>query len=203
MTGSTATASIAVAVNSIYLGEKIGMKTMIVCASRYGSTMEVGRWIADRLPWTDTEVYRVDEAPDPGDRELVFLGGGVYNEQVDAAIVTYAQTHSTVLQEKSMVAFAVCLDTRGIYMKGRFYGGWLYLDSLLKVLDSGSLVHAGVLSGEINPKKLSDRDRDLLMHFYTKILKRDMDQVPFRTLMNKAEVWEFVEKTLARLKGRF
>jgi menaquinone-dependent protoporphyrinogen IX oxidase len=26
------------------------MKTLIVCASRCGSTMEIGRWIAERLP---------------------------------------------------------------------------------------------------------------------------------------------------------
>jgi len=57
------------------------MKTLIVCASRYGATMEIGRWIADRLPWKEIEVVSVTEDPDPSGFELVFLGGGVYNEK--------------------------------------------------------------------------------------------------------------------------
>jgi hypothetical protein len=88
-------------------------------------------------------------------------------------------------------------------MKGKFFGGWLYLEPLLKRLKTEQLIHAAVLSGEINPAKLTPKDRDMLMYFYTKILKRDMNAVPYRTSMNKAEVWEFVEKTLARLEGRF
>ena len=179
------------------------MNTLIVCASRYGATLEIGRWIAERLPWPEVVVTPVDTAPDPSDQDLVFLGGGVYDEQVDKAIVRYAENHMAALNEKKLVAFAVCLDTRGVYMKGKFFGGWLYLDPLVKVLEPQQLVHAGVLSGEINPAKLTPRDRDLMMHFYTNILKRDLDEVPYRTLMNKAEVWEFTEKILTRLEGRF
>jgi len=179
------------------------VKTLITVSSRYGSSMEIGRWMGERLPWEDVTIANVDEAPDPSAFDLIFLGGGVYNEQVGAAIVTYAKTHENALKEKKTVAFGVCLDTSGVYMKGRFFGGWLYLEPLLKVLDKPSLVYAGMLSGEINPKKLSVRDRDRLMHFYTKILKRDITEVPFRTLMSKSEVWTFIEKVLSRLGGKF
>ena len=179
------------------------MKTLIAVSSRYGSSMEIGRWMSERLPWEDVILAHVDEAPDPSVFDLIFLGGGVYNEQVDAAIVTYAKTHAGILKEKKNVAFGVCLDTSGVYMKGRFYGGWLYLEPLLGVIDKESLAYAGVLSGEINPKKLSNRDRDLLMHFYTKILKRDITEIPFRTAMSKAEVWTFIEKVLSRLEGKY
>lgn len=179
------------------------MKTLITVSSRYGSSMEIGRWMIERLPWEDVTLANVEEAPDPSGFDLIFLGGGVYNEQVEAAIVTYAETHADTLKEKKNVAFGVCLDTGGVYMKGRFFGGWLYLEPLLKVLDKQSLIYAGVLSGEINPQKLTDKDRGLLMHFYTKILKRDITEVPFRTLMNKSEVWAFTEKVLSRLEGRY
>jgi len=179
------------------------MKTLLVCASRYGSTLEIGRWIAERLPWTEVVVASVENAPPPDEHDLIFLGGGVYNEKVDRAIVQYAETHAEALQKKRVVAYAACLDTRGVYMKGKFFGGWLYLEPLLQSLDAGCLVHAAALSGEINPSKLSQKDHELLMHFYTKILKRDMAEVPYRTLMSKAEVWEFVEKVMARLEGRF
>ena len=179
------------------------MKTLITVSSRYGSSMEIGRWMIERMPWEDVTLTHVAEAPDPSPFDLIFLGGGVYNEQVEAPIVTYAETHAKILKEKKTVAFGVCLDTGGVYMKGRFYGGWLYLEPLLKVLDKQSLIYAGMLSGEINPRKLSEKDHGLLMHFYTKILKRDISEVPFRTLMNKSEVWTFIEKVLSRLEGRF
>ena len=37
---------------------------------------------------------------------------------------------------------------------------------------------------------------------YTKILKRDMNDLPFRTVMNTSVVWPFVEKALERLEGK-
>ena len=179
------------------------MKTLIVCASRYGSTIEIGRWMAERLPGNEADVFRVENAPAPDGYELIFMGGGVYNEQVDKGIVQYADTHLVELEGKKIAAFAVCLDTKGVYMKGKFFGGWLYLKPLLDALKDRPPIYAGTLCGEINPQKLTDKDRGLLMHFYTKILNRDIDEVPYRTLMNKTETWEFVEKTLARLKGRY
>jgi menaquinone-dependent protoporphyrinogen IX oxidase len=179
------------------------MKTLIAISSRYGASMEIGRWMIERLPWDETTLVPVADAPEPSSYDLIFLGGGVYNEQVEPAIVTYAETQASILKEKKTVAFGVCLDTRGVYMKGRFFGGWLYLEPLLKVLDKQSLLYAGMLSGEINPQKLSTSDRDLLMHFYTKILKRDITEVPFRTLMSKSEVWTFIEKVISRLDGKY
>ncbi len=97
------------------------MKTMIVCASRYGSTMEIGRWMADRLPWNDADIFCVENAPEPDGYELIFFGGGVYNEQVDKEIVQYVKTHLAGLGGKKTVAFAVCLDTCGVYMKGKIF----------------------------------------------------------------------------------
>ncbi len=179
------------------------MKTLIVCASRYGSTLEIGRWMAERLPWKEAEVVPVEAAPAPDQYELIIIGGGVYNEKVDKHAVQYAESHLAGLAGKHIAAFAVCLDTKGVFMKGRFYGGWLYLKPLLDVLEAVKPIYAGVLSGEINPLKLSDEDREKLMFFYTKILKRNISEVPYRTAMNKPEVWGFVEKTLARLEGRF
>ncbi|MBW2010969.1 MAG: hypothetical protein JRI32_04810 [Deltaproteobacteria bacterium] len=179
------------------------MKTLIVCASRYGATMEIGRWIADRLPWKETEVVSVTEDPDPSGFELVFLGGGVYNEKVGKPIVQYAQKRLEALAGKYLAAFAVCLDTKGVYMKGRFFGGWLYLQPLLDALCDHPPLYAGVLSGEIIPKKLTEKDYNLLMHFYTRILKRDITEVPYRTLMDKRQVWDFTEKVLHRLEGHF
>lgn len=178
------------------------MKTLIVCASRYGSTMEIGRWMAERLPGNYTDIFRVENAPAPDGYELIFLGSGVYNEQIDKGIVQYAETHMDGLKGKKIAVFAVCLDTKGVYMKDKFLGEWQYMKPLLDALKDQPPIYANALCGEINPQKLTDKDRELLMHFYTKIFKRDINEIPYRTLMNKPEAWEFVEKTLFRLKGR-
>ncbi len=178
------------------------MKTLIVCASRYGSTKEIGGWIAERLG-DDAQVVDTDSSLNPADYDMVFLGGGVYMDEVDERIVAYAKAHLTALKDKKTALFAVALDTTGFFMKGRFMGGPQYLEPLLDVMKEQPPVNAALLHGEINPLKLSEKDHKMLMHFYTKILKRDVSDVPFRTCMNKQEVWEFVEKTLTRLEGRF
>ncbi|KPJ66785.1 MAG: hypothetical protein AMJ45_03570, partial [Syntrophobacter sp. DG_60] len=59
-----------------------------------------------------------------------------------------------------------------------------------------------LLHGEINPNKLDSDDYQRLMHFYNKILYRNYTEVPYRTKMNKEEVWAFAEKILFRLKGK-
>ena len=178
------------------------MKSLIVCASRYGSTLEIAGWMSERLPWKSVEVYQVERAPDPEGYELVFLGGGVYNGVVSKEIVEYARKHLTCLKDKKTVLYAVCLDTKGVYMRGKIHGGWEYLKPLFDLFKGQPPVHAGVLSGEINPKKLTEKDYKLLMTFYNKILKRNLTGVPYRTLMNKTEVWNFVEKALSRLEGK-
>lgn len=178
------------------------MNCLIVCVSRYGSTLCIGRWMAERLPWERTDVYSVEDAPDPGPYELVFLGGGVYNEQVDGSLLEYVTQHRAHLEGKRTVLFAVCLDTTPVYVNGRFHGGFYYTQPLLEAFKDDPPLHVGILSGEINPKKLSRKDYGLLMTFYNKILKRNVAEVPYRSLMNKTEVWDFVEKVLARIDGR-
>ncbi|PXF59566.1 MAG: hypothetical protein C4B58_03090 [Deltaproteobacteria bacterium] len=39
------------------------MKTLIVCASKYGSTLEIGRWLAERLDG-DCFVDKAESMPD-------------------------------------------------------------------------------------------------------------------------------------------
>jgi hypothetical protein len=56
--------------------EDFRVNTIIACASRYGSTLEIGHWMADRLPWEGVDVYPVERSPEPGGYELVFLEGG-------------------------------------------------------------------------------------------------------------------------------
>ncbi len=173
------------------------MKTLIVCASRYGSTLKIGEWIKERLPWQDdVDIFPVEDAPEPENYDIVMLGGGVYNEQVDKRIVSYAGNFKEKMKDKKLVLFAVCLDTKSLFMRGKFFAGWMYLQPLLNELEGLNIICADALSGEINPTKLNDKDKKVLMSFYNKILKRDIKELPFHTKMNKLEVWQFAEKII-------
>lgn len=178
------------------------MKTLLVCASRYGATLEIGRWMRERLPFKAVDLFAVEKAPSPEPYDLIFLGGGVYNDQVDQRVVDYAASHLDSLKGKKTAVFAVCLDTKCVYLRGTFFAGWKYLKPLMETLKGQPPIHAGTLGGEINPSRLSAKDYKTILNFYTKALKRDCTEVPYRTAMNKAEVWEFVEKALARLEGK-
>jgi len=40
------------------------------------------------------------------------------------------------------------------------------------------------------------------MHLYNKILRRDYSAIPYKTRMNKEEVWEFAERILNELGSK-
>ncbi|MCL0086193.1 flavodoxin domain-containing protein [Thermodesulfovibrionales bacterium] len=93
----------------------------------------------------------------------------------------------------------------GIY-KGSFIPGVMdYIDRHIEVLEDKKKVifgGAGLLHGEINPAKLTTEDYEKLMHFYNKMLKRDYSAIPYKTKMNKEEVWAFAERILNKLDGK-
>lgn len=64
------------------------MKTLIICASKYGSTFEIGRWLAERLG-DDCLVDKAESMPDPADADIVILGSGIYNHHVLPSVQKY------------------------------------------------------------------------------------------------------------------
>lgn len=169
------------------------MKTLIVCDSRYGSTLEIGYWMSERIG--NCDVFNVGEAPVPDSYDFVILGAGVYQDSVDKGILKYAADHQSQLAKTAV--FATCLDTRGVFVCGKVHGGWSYLDKLLDQLADNPPLHADLLGGELNPNELTKADNEMLLFFYNKILKRGVDSVPFVTKMNKQQVWDYAEKVLA------
>lgn len=176
------------------------MKTLIVCGSRYGSTMVIAGWIAERLEF-DCLITDVKDAPDPEEFELVILGAGIYNDAFIPEITDYIDRHIKALEDKKKVLFGVCLDTAGVFFNGKIHGGWEYILPAIRKFQNPPL-HAGLLHGEINPAKLTSEDYQKLMHFYNKMLGRDYSAIPYKTRMNKEEVWDFTERILNRLEGK-
>ncbi len=176
------------------------MNALIVCGTKYGSTMVIGEWIAERLTF-DSKVYDVKDAPPPDDFELVILGSGIYEGKILPEINKYIDNHLKVLEEKKTAIFGVCLDTTGVFVKGRLHGGWGYIMPIIEKFKNPP-IHAGLLHGEINPSKLTPEDTERLMHFYNRILHRNYSTPPYRTMMNKQEVWEFAERIINKLEGK-
>ena len=172
------------------------MNTLIVCASRYGSTEEIGTWIAERLDFP-CRICRADEEIDPADYDLVIMGSGVYSHTVLPALASYAKLYKNTLAAKKTAVFGVAMDLTGVYVNGKVHGGWSYISPFINNLPQPP-IHAGMLSGEINPAKLRDKDKAGLKEFYKKINNGD-DTIPFKTRMNKQQVWEYAEKLMQRL----
>ena len=150
------------------------MKTLIVCASRYGSSNVIGEWIAERLAF-QCEVCSFTDAPSPDGFDLVILGGGIYEDGFLPGFVEYIKQHIQILNQKKTAVFAVCMDATGVYVGGRVTGGWNYIT------------------------KLTPEDTQKLLHFYNVMLKRNYQTVPFKTMMNKEEAWVFAERLLHKL----
>ncbi len=172
------------------------MKTLIVCASKYGSTLEIGRWMAERLG-SDCLVKRAEDMPDPSSAELIILGSGIYRHAVLPVLQEYVTRSADALKGKKTVVFGVALDTRGVFINGKVHGGWDYILPLIERLPTPP-IHAGLLGGEINPDKLDTKDREGLKRFYKMLYGQE--EIPYKTRMNKKEVWDFAEKVLERLE---
>ena len=173
------------------------MKTLIVCASKYGSTLEIARWMAERLG-TDCFTEKAESMPDPSSAELIILGSGIYSHGILPSLQEYVTRFRDALKGKKTVVFGVAMDTTGLFINGKVHGGWNYILPLIKSLPEPP-IHAGLLGGEINPDKLNTKDREGLKRFY-KMLYGQESQIPYKTRMNKKEVWGFAEKVLERLE---
>ena len=173
------------------------MKTLIVCASKYGSTLEIGKWMAERLE-SGCLVDKAESMPDPVDADLVILGSGIYTHCVLPSLNNYVSRYKDALKGKKTVVFGVAMDTTGILVRGKIHGGWNYILPIIESLPEPP-IHAGLLGGEINPDKLDAKDAEGLKRFYKMLYGRETP-VPYKTRMNKKEVWDFAEKILERLE---
>ena len=148
------------------------MKTLVVCASKYGSTLEIGRWLAERLGG-GCLVDKAESMPDPADADLVILGSGIYNHHVLSLSEGICEPLSRMrLKDRKTVVFGVAMDTTGVFVQGKVHGGWDYLLPLIKSLLKPP-IHAGLLGGEINPDKLDARDTEGLKRFYKMLYGRE------------------------------
>lgn len=181
------------------------MKALVVCASKYGSTREIGGWIAERLGYEGIAA-ELRSAGDDGpldDYGLVIMGSGIYNHGVLPGLKVFLELKKDALKGKKVVFFGVAMKTEPVFYKGRVRGG---LEHLLPQLDllGDAVLHAGMLHGEMVPQKLEEKERTGLMGFYRALGLSETEMkermLP-RTLMSKKEAWEFAETVIQRLNA--
>ena len=170
-------------------------KYLIVCASKYGSTIQTGRWIGERLEG-DVIVVDAGDMTDPQDADVVLLGSGIYSHTVLSSIKEYVDKYRDILTAKQTAVFGVAIDTSGVFVRGKVHGGWEYIMPLINLFPAPP-VHAGLLGGEINPLLLDDKDKEGLVTFYK--MMGQSGEIPFKTRMIKQDSWEFAEKLMQRI----
>ncbi len=179
------------------------MKTLIICASKYGSTMEISRWIAERLSYEGftVDIAKPEEIDSIDGYELIIMGSGIYSHHVLPELRDFIERNKDVLRKKKLVLFGVAMKTEPVFYKGKIHGGIEHLKPIIEMFGD-SVVHADMLHGEMVPQKMTEEDKERLLRFY-KILNLPDDEVQRRlkprTLMNKKEVWEFTEIVINRL----
>lgn len=176
------------------------MKTLIVYATKYGSTREIANWIAERIG-NNTVVSDAKDMLDPIEYDLVVMGSGIYSHHVLKELNDYVERYYEQLKGKNLVIFGVAIDTTGVFVRGKVHGGWEYIIPFINKLPQPP-IHAGLLGGEINPHKLDERDREDLKKFYKMLYKKETE-IPFKTVMDKKAVWQFTERFMDKIGGNF
>ncbi len=178
------------------------MKALIVTASRYGSTEQIGRWIKERLQYEGFEVEAVKAIEDISldNYELVIMGSGIYSHAVLPELKAFIDKNINVLKSKKVVVFGVAMKVTPVFHKGKIHGGVEHLLPLIEMFN-GAVIHADLLHGEMIPSKMTEKDKEGLMRFY-KMLNLPEDEVQRRfqprTLMDKKEVWEFTDEIIKK-----
>ena len=80
---------------------------LIVYGSRYGSTEQTAKWIAEGLAGR-AMVAAAKDVADLGDCEKLVLGSGIYGDDVHADMNAFLERNGAAVKEKLVALFVVC-----------------------------------------------------------------------------------------------
>lgn len=149
---------------------------LVVYASKYGSTSEVARAIAETL---NADIAEVSSAPAPSEYDAVVLGSPVYAGDYLPEMIQFVQLHKDSLQQTSIAAFitaAADVETDpGLSGDDDelMFTQQDYADGLAR-LAGGSLLAARGFGGRLDPDRLDDYDRNMLGWFYRHLMHGEL-----------------------------
>jgi len=182
------------------------MKIKIVFASRYGSSKEIAGWLAQRFRFDQditVDIESAEEANSAEGYDLVLLGSGIYSHSFLPELESYIERDVEALKNTKTALFGVAMKTEPALMRGKLHGGLLMLEKYAEQLGK-SCIYGVMLHGEMIYDIMTEEDKRGLDKFYKMIGLSEAEVTERkkpRTLMNKAECWEFAEKLMKMSKG--
>lgn len=149
-------------------------KVALIYGTRYGATKDTAMWIAkgigDNVDLLNIEEMGFNETLHQYDKFII--GSGIWIDGAHTRLIEFLSRHAQTIQDKIIASFIVC-GTTGEDEAGRARIAG-YFESFHKPLQIKPplIKHFG---GRMIIDKLSDKDRKLLDHFYTKILKKKFE----------------------------
>lgn len=172
---------------------------ILIYASRYGSTEEYARKIADALGYGIITARDAGEAIQehlferPGTTPVI-LGSPIYGLSVLWEMEDFIERNSARLTKRVIGAFVVCGDD--MWIPEADESGSQNLEKLISLLPEAPAVTA-VFSGRMRMEDLNDEDRTRILAFYKKIGKEPLGF----DRMDLSAVGPFVELIKEHLGG--
>jgi menaquinone-dependent protoporphyrinogen oxidase len=141
------------------------MSGLVVFASKYGSTAEYARLIAQKL---NTEALRASEATseEVSEADYVVLGSPIYAYSVLPEMENFLEKYHEILAGKPLAAFVVCGDT--MWNPKAEEGGNKNLEKLTRFLPTEPFAVA-ILGGRMRMEELDEEDGPRIRAFYERI----------------------------------
>jgi menaquinone-dependent protoporphyrinogen oxidase len=167
-------------------------KSIVVYASRYGSTREVAQAIADGL---GADIQSVLGHPDIEPYDLVVLGSPIYSGTYLPAMQRYLRNNAELLRTKKIAAFITAAadeqvnvgltgdEDEMIWTQGQFADG-------LAEMAGGDVVAARGFGGRLIVEELDAPDRAALEWIYHFLMKKPLEGFD---LLDPAEAYRWGE----------
>ena len=163
-------------------------KVALIYGTRYGATKDTAAWIARGIG-ENVDVYNIeeidfDETVQHYDKFII--GSGIWIDGAHTRLMKLLSDHSEVMQSGTIASFIVCGTT------GEDEAGKLRIAGYFEKFHEPLQIKPKInrhFGGRMTIEKLSDKDRKLLDHFYTKVLKK------------KFENWDRTDPELAEKFG--
>lgn len=133
-----------------------GLKTLIVCATKYGATRICAEKIARSLPQkADIVQLGKDSVPPLSEYDAVILGSSVYMGRMRKEMAVFAKKNEAALLEKKLALFLCCIQDLEEPLKAQMESGFS------KKLMSHACACRG-LGGTVDMARLSRLDRFIM-----------------------------------------
>jgi len=149
-------------------------KVALLYGTRYGATKDTAMWIAKGMG-ENVDVLNIEEIDFDKTVHLYdkfIIGSGIWIDGPHTRLMKLLSVYTEVIQPKIIASFIVCGTTgEDEAGKTRISG---YFERFHKPLTAKPTVNKQ-FGGRMTIEKLSDKDRKLLDHFYTKVLKKKFE----------------------------